>query len=105
MTRQIGYKKENNPTKKAAPKPPAKPKTSVVKKEKAEIVPEDRFAKTRVLIAWIKAHPMFAWGRMCVLLNINKGNFGQTLNSEMFILSKENIEKIEHVISDYGYEK
>lgn len=107
MNRQIGYTKPKT-VKATSAKVTNKSSIvahAVVKKEPAlppEII---RINKTKKVIAWIKKHPMFAWGRMCVLLDINKGNFSQTLQSKTPSISITNIKKIEHVISDYGYEK
>lgn len=109
LNRQIGYTKPKTvkTTSAKADNKSAVVGYTIVKKEEPPLLPEViRVNKTKKIIAWIKKHPMFAWGRMCVLLEINKGNFSQTLKSKTpSYISSENIEKIEHVISDYGYEK
>ena len=100
LKREIGYKPEQT-TKNVSP-------TKVVDKKPPKTTPvvvEDPKLKALKIVVWLKAHPFFAWGRMCVALGIDKGNFKRTLDSENPSINENNIVKIENALKNYGYGK
>lgn len=53
---------------------------------------------------WIKDHPYFKWSGMCRKLNIAPGNFSRVLQSETFLIPEKQIEVIEPILKDYGFQ-
>lgn len=57
----------------------------------------------KIIIAWIKSHPMFKWGVMCKDVGIDKANFSRTMANPNPVISPEILLKIVSVISEYGF--
>lgn len=93
LSRKIGYKPNTTEVVK-----PAKQKATAPTK-----VVQPPATTAQDIVAFIKSHPLIAWGRMCVQLNIDKGNFQKALLSERPSISAENILKIEAALKDYGF--
>ena len=99
--------------KKAATKPPDKPKKPEEKTEKPKIdppkQPEIKFQPDSSpnpalkLISWINSHPEFKWSAMCLKIGLDKSNFKRVLDAENPILKADQISKIEKFLKDYGY--
>lgn len=100
LKREIGYKPEKT-TKKAT----TTPVVSKLEVKNTPVVVEEAKSKAKEITTWLKSHPFFAWGRMCVALGIDKGNFQKILNSEKPSMSENNITKIENALKNYGYGK
>lgn len=107
-TRQIGFKRNavNVPAK--TPKPEKEIKESQVEDvPKSEIdlskVAQIQEAKSLKIIKWIKDHPDFKWGAMCVKLKIDKSNFYRIIKSSVPEIKLEQIPVIEKYIKHYGY--
>ena len=90
LKRNIGYKK-------------SKITTPVVVKPKEVVVDVPRASPAKDIVEWIKAHPWIAWGRMCIELGLDKGNFKRTMDSENPSIKAEIIIKIETGLKNYGY--
>ena len=53
------------------------------------------------LYKWFATHPLFSINGMCKLVKIDTGNFSRYLMAKK--IPEKYIEKIEKVISSYGY--
>lgn len=110
LNRQIGYKpgtsvpkkEEVSDFKKPVPKLPAAPEVDNRPERSSESI---NFADTKRIVSWLKSHPMFAWGRMCGVIGLNKGNFSSMLKSSKPYINPNTIPKIEGVLKEYGYKK
>lgn len=52
---------------------------------------------------WVKSHPYFKWSTMCLKIGLDKGNFHKWINAEAPVIPEKYMQKIIHILKEYGY--